>query len=523
MNARSNTGRELFSGSRFEIPIYQREYAWERDNYEILWEDLRGGLEQGEYFLGLIILTSPPGRSKEVVDGQQRIITISLLAAALRDRCTRDRRPSLATEIERDFLVTLETEDEEHPDERVPRIEFASEDDARVFLSIVEQSIDPDDRGHPMVDAYELFADSLNEDLGEKGFRRLGEWARFLQEGLYFAVFTHPDPSSAFTVFEVVNTRGRDLGHADLIKNSLLAVTTQDERVEVYQRWIGIASQFEDYVDGAFVQFIRHVAMLRRGYIFPKDLHRRVTKDEERNRLPELLADMERHLDYYLQITDPALGGPASEDSSCVFASFNALAVSAVRPLLLALGPNADVAIADTLRLTVRMAAVGSLGSANLERRFSEAADAVTASSKTWMVGLEGVSPDRDTFVTDLPRRRLRKSVLLLLLRSIAQETLLVDRIGHLQLIRPAVAPRWDGFEDEEFAVVGGTIGNAALTDIGRRPRDSKDWESVKAGLVPRVIDDVHKRRLQRQREWTPTRVRRLGSELAERAADVWY
>ncbi len=517
LNAKSNTGRELFSSSRFTIPIYQREYAWSENEYQALWEDLRGGLADDGYFLGLIILTQDAAGTKEVVDGQQRILSISLLAAALRDRSYADGRTVLASEIERDFLKTLDLDN----DAQVPRVSFSDSDDAAAFNSIIDGTLSEDQK-HPMAAAYRYFLAELDDDLGQDGFKRLGAWTRFLQEGLYFAVFTHPDSSSAYTVFEVVNTRGRNLADGDLLKNSLLRITPDSERRDVYTRWSRLAAQFDDYHENSFVQFIRHVAMLDRGYILPKELHRRVTRGADADLLPSLLDELERHLDFYLQILDPSLGGPASDDSSRAFSGFNVLGVSAVRPLLLALGPDAEDDFQKALKVTLQIASAGSLGGVNLERRFSEAATSA-ASGRGWLAALTQVAPTREEFVTFLPRRKLRKAVLQLLHRSILQATALPLEVGHLQMIRPPVAPEWEEFADEEFTEAGMTLGNAVLTEKARRPKDCLTWDAVKEALLPAALDPEQVSPLLPLEVWTVGEVRSHGARLAEMAADVWY
>ncbi|MEO9322244.1 DUF262 domain-containing protein [Nocardioides sp. C4-1] len=517
--AKSNTGRELFSAARFDIPIYQRDYAWESEEYQALWEDLQGGLDEGGYFLGLIILTqSSPQSPREVVDGQQRIISISLLAAALRDKAMDDGRTILSSEIERDFLKTLDMQNDDY----VPRVTFSEDDDATVFNAIVDGTFTGDRKSHPMAAAYHHFRDQLEDDLEQDGFQRLGAWTTFLQDYLYFAVFTHPDPSSAYTVFEVVNTRGRNLADADLIKNSLLRLTDEKKRMDVYTRWTRLATSFDEYHENTFVQFVRHVAMLRRGYILPKELHKKVTKNEGLTHFDTLLPDLEKHLDLYLQIVDPANGGPASDEASRAFAGFNALGVSAVRPLLLALGPESDDDFEYVLRITVQIVAGGSLGGVNLERKFSDAATSAR-SRKAWKSTLKKSAPSAEDFVADVARRKMRKSVLQLLQRSILQGTVLPTEDDHLQFIRPAVAPKWKDFSDAEFTESGMTLGNTFMTERARRPKNCQTWEQVKSDLLPLAKDTEHKRRLSRQSKWTPREARTLGAYLAERASDVWY
>ncbi|OBC03466.1 hypothetical protein A5784_14765 [Mycobacterium sp. 852013-50091_SCH5140682] len=517
--ASSSSAGDLFSSSTFTIPMYQREYAWSSSQYEALWDDLRSSLTDQSYFLGLIILTRTD-RKKEVVDGQQRLITISILSAALRDESHDRRRSALASQIHTTFLFALDYQTEI---ER-PRIEFSDQGDGEVFEAIITSkmsSLQPDD--HQMKRAYQYFRSKLQEDIDEDAFKRLGQWVEFLRERLYFAVFVHPDPASAYTVFEVINDRGKELTPADLLKNNLIANTPDDQKRNVYERWQLLGRQFDDGPPEGFVQYIRHVAILTRGYILPRDLYRTVARTSQApNGMVNLLPELEAHLELYLQIADPTTGGPASEVAAAVYAGFNALGVTAVRPLLLAFGHDEDEPLLEVFRSTVKIAAVTSLGSANLERRFSEAA-AKAVKGSDWKTQLVQLVPDRDTFINDLPRRALRKQTLQLIQRSIVQKSIITLPEGHLQLIRPKVAHDWIDITDDDFGALGRTIGNTVLTSVLRRPRNSARWDETKRNLIPTVIDDHHKSYLEKHERWTSATIAAWGSRLAEEAADVWY
>ncbi|MEM7054581.1 MAG: DUF262 domain-containing protein, partial [Pseudomonadota bacterium] len=93
----------LFSNTTFEIPQYQREYSWQDEEVADFWQDLCSSLEVDSYFLGLVILTNEEQRN-HVVDGQQRIVTLTLLATSLYFEAIRRGRSALADRIQAEFL-----------------------------------------------------------------------------------------------------------------------------------------------------------------------------------------------------------------------------------------------------------------------------------------------------------------------------------------------------------------------------------------------------------------------------------
>lgn len=108
------------SNSTFVVPPFQRDYAWGDDEVDAFLSDIKNSLDEDSYFLGLIILTREGG-SFQVVDGQQRIITLTLLATALyHEAHLRDRR-ALADRIQSDFLRTINYE----TDDADPRVRLS--------------------------------------------------------------------------------------------------------------------------------------------------------------------------------------------------------------------------------------------------------------------------------------------------------------------------------------------------------------------------------------------------------------
>lgn len=77
----------VLKSRRFRVPAYQRSYAWEVDHVDALLEDIREAIsnKEREYFLGSIVVTADESGRFEVVDGQQRLTTISLVLAAIKE------------------------------------------------------------------------------------------------------------------------------------------------------------------------------------------------------------------------------------------------------------------------------------------------------------------------------------------------------------------------------------------------------------------------------------------------------
>jgi len=533
LNASASTAGALLSSSIFEVPQFQREYSWQEDEISDFWNDLSGSLEADSYFLGLVILTDEGGK-KHVVDGQQRLITLSLLANAIYFEALDRGRTALADRIRADFLRSIDYDS----DDTDPRVVLSDEADNTTFQAILENgkiAVDTGEEGsvsRRLAQSYMFLKGRLQDDLKKDSFKRLGKWTEFLTHRVYFAVFIHPDPSSAYQVYEVINTRGRELTTADLLKNYILSQTPNAQRETRYSQWQEISGQFLPDGSNTFVQYIRHSITVRNGHILPKDLFgflaQRVTHAGKKPPSPnELMKLLKGYLPLYLQMIDPTIAGPADPDALKIFEALNALSVIAVRPILLAIAEakNPLEGMRYILRLVVRRIVVGNLGTGNVERRFGEVAKKIhdAGNWKVMVDDLRDLNPSRDEFVGQLARRSFNKGVLGFLRRSILSDSITPDAFGVLHFVRPRQAAEWRGMSEEDTAFWGSTIGNTFLADLDRRPKAASSWKGFKDSMLPHAADGEWRKRLEKIDVWSDAAVERIGKDLANTAGNIWF
>ncbi len=542
LNASASTAGNLLSSFTFEIPPYQREYSWRDDQVKDFWHDLSNSLNAESYFLGLIILTDETtegkgvpqsGTRKQVVDGQQRLLTLTLLVKALQHEAASRNRQALADKLQMDFLRAIDYE----TDEAKPRIILTDSDDNQTLQHILDTGKAPAGRqegvSQNIVDSYNFLSRALKEDLSIDPFRRLGQWAEFLKERLYFAVFLHPTAASAYTVFEVVNTRGKELTTADLLKNFVLSQTPPNQREEIYGRWREMAKSFTaDSASNSFVQFIRHVVTMQYGHVLPKDLYSFIAQ-RERGRIRsaptpiELVNSLESELPLYLQMIDPTLPGPATEYQLKTFRALNALGVMTVRPILMA-GSKIGEAneVSDyTLRLVVRRIVVGNLGTGNVERKFGEAAKTMYQSRSIDALAreLRELDPTSEDFTEQLRKRSFNKNTLTFLRRSIIQRNIAPDPIGTLHFIWPRGSAVWNDIQDEA-TTWGTTIGNTVLSHLDQRPSEATpSWLGFKRSMLNSLVEGELLDELRQFDAWTVASIENMGRAAAQIGVEVWY
>lgn len=239
----------------YNIPRYQREYTWGQQDWASLYDDVFGN-DPG-YFLGSIIVIQGEIDPKtnivdfEVIDGQQRLTTISLLLAALYARIN-EHPDAIDEDMQLDDVRLLRNrlvlKSNKGMTRVVPQVQNHNQDDYRwilkehVGLAVVMQR--PKYHGvRKMSKAFEYFYDRLGEEIAGMGdddaVRTLLDKSRVLCSAVLVQinVDSHAD---AYTLFASLNNRGVPLSAVDLIKNTLLAKVADadgDELDYYFEQW----------------------------------------------------------------------------------------------------------------------------------------------------------------------------------------------------------------------------------------------------------------------------------------------
>lgn len=244
----------------FEIPKYQREYTWGTREWEALFDDLNEN-DDG-YFLGSIIYinSSTDGINApkfEIVDGQQRLITLSLFLAALYTTLN-SYKESLDADQQLDILQLKRKLALNNNIRVIPQIQGNNRDDFMGLLAeigIIPNRPMPKNAGNRRImRAYNYFKKRINAVL-EDASNKVSEMFRILDKVNHAILVTiqvsnHAD---AYTLFESLNNRGTPLTSVDLIKNLLLARLDAKGDVDIdyyFSRWTEILSDLgEEYSD----------------------------------------------------------------------------------------------------------------------------------------------------------------------------------------------------------------------------------------------------------------------------------
>ena len=393
-STRTVTYQELIANGRgYSVPPYQRDYAWSRQQWEHLWNDLVATrARNGRHYLGALVVETGPRGKYVVIDGQQRLATLNVLTLAVIDALRGLASSGVeatgnnirADELHKRFIL------ERNPASLVEtgRLSLNQTDDG-FYQEYLVQMREPDDvRALPrsnraLWDCFQFFGERVRglDDVRGDG----AALARLISETVawqsVFTLITVNDVSDAYTIFESLNTGGLELTQTDLLKSHILTTASAGDRAMACRRWNRITAA----VGRTKVPELLRYHMLCEQPVVPRPDLLRLVHGRHRSARDvfELLEALETRAKLFAAIGDPTheywSGTP--EARRCV-TELRLLRTTSMMPLLFALWEkwsNADFVRALKLvcALAFRYTVVRRVSAGHLEATCHRASRAV--------------------------------------------------------------------------------------------------------------------------------------------------
>ena len=327
-NTNNNTFRQLMgNGLSYRVPLFQRDYSWGTDEWDDLWQDIVALFDddpEPAHYMGYLVLQSADNRAFDIIDGQQRMTTLSLLMLAavshLSDLAAPDDpgdpETRRAEQLRASYLGYLD------PVTLVSRSKLTLNRHNDSFFQ------------HYLVPLERLPQRGLNasEDLLRRAFLWFKERikARTEDDGtavasfvdgavdkLFFTVITVTDELNAFKVFETLNTRGVRLSATDLLKNYLFSVVARGDAHEseidaLERRWEGIVGLLGSE---SLPEFLRVYWNSRNRLVRKADLFKTISSViDDRGSVFALVRDLDRQARVYAALRNPDDGSWTAEE-----------------------------------------------------------------------------------------------------------------------------------------------------------------------------------------------------------------
>lgn len=243
MKAEESQLTAVFADSKtYEIPRYQRPYSWSETNAYDLVNDTYDAFEtkDKEYFIGSVIyIEKEKDKLFDVVDGQQRLTTLTILFSKLRDLIKDEAAKS---EIQKRILpINALTKKPQ-----TPRLTVRQQDQSffEKYILLGEVCTDKTDLSETQI-KFLVNSNVFHVYLADKTENELCLFANFLLENVYIVSVKTENLQSAYRLFNVLNARGLPLSNADLIKNKLFDIAKDDDEQDtIEEKW----TELEDII-----------------------------------------------------------------------------------------------------------------------------------------------------------------------------------------------------------------------------------------------------------------------------------
>jgi ribosomal protein L18 len=530
-----------------KVPTYQRNFSWAKAQISDLWDDIQSILydNQDNYFLGSMVFIQRSDNSLDVVDGQQRLATVSLFLAAIRDGFGAASDTARAQHVETHYLCSRNLKSME----ALPKLSL-NETDNDLYWQIIDSKKKYDDllalsRNKEIVESNRLMAQAYVAlyDLAKKGSANftntsyLSTLVEAVTDNISCIQVITNNEDSAYVLFETLNDRGIDLTLSDMLKNFLFSKA--GKRIEeAKNQWTQIVA----FVGQEHMKtFIRHEWMSKYGQTREKELYKKIKSEVRTNpKAIEYIANLRTCANIYDAIRNPDhdIWSPLGPKCQHLLEELLVLGPIQCYPLILStylVNPKELSRVLDWIvSLTVRYSIICGKGTGNLETAYAKASSTMRKNSghlKDVKESLLNIWPNDDEFKSAFKEKTFTtpgiiKYLFAKLEATIAEDLSLIPNpesltVEHILPRRPG--PKWPApmRSDEYLKQYLTKIGNLTiLTDPMNRECESREFTFKKSIYQDSKFKITQE--LCSVPNWTAEEIERRQARLADVAARTW-
>jgi uncharacterized protein with ParB-like and HNH nuclease domain len=312
----ANFGDLIGNGKVYRVPMFQRDYSWKEEHWEDLWRDILALHENAEtsHYMGALVLqgSGTSEKSFTIIDGQQRLATLSIIAIAVIDKIGQFAERGEDSDANRDRQEILKRTylgDRDPSSLSYSSKLFLNENNNDFYQSYLvnfrkplnSRALSKSDRA--LWQSYEYFSKQLETLAIQDGQQLALFLSNTIAQRLLFIQISVEDELNAYTVFETLNARGLELTSTDLLKNYLFSLfQSAYDLQEAQRRWRRIINKVQME---KFPEFLRYYLSLqyqrvRSGRLF-KTVRESVQKSQQAF---DLLDNLENYSDLYVALGD---------------------------------------------------------------------------------------------------------------------------------------------------------------------------------------------------------------------------
>lgn len=547
----SETFRQLLgNGLKYEIPKFQRDYSWENEQWDDLWQDIQliRNEEEIAHYMGYLVLQTSDNKSFKVIDGQQRMTTLSIMILA--------SLKSLQNLIDQDH-------DAENNKKRIDNLRNSYIGYMNPVTLVSQNKLMLNRNNDSFYKQYIVTLQDFPKrglNASEKLMKSCFEWyyykvksqyktgqaiAAFIDDivdKLFFTVIKVGDELNAFKVFETLNARGVQLSSADLLKNYLFSVVdSKDAHISEIQEmesyWAKIIGNLGSE---KFPEFLRVFWNSRNKTIRKRELFKTIRKSiKTKGEAFELVRELNRNTDVYIALKNPNdelwRGDPeiingvkelkifqVKQPFSLLLSAYNNLSKSEFKKVLKACSV-----------ISFRYNVISGSNPNEQEIMYNDCALRIVEDSKFKTEWLRSIYPNDETFDVDFANKQFKRStrnnkIVKYIFSKIEKQVYgtevdpLTDTYSIEHILPENPQENWEQFDDDAIERCVYRLGNMTLLEskvnknIGTSNYPDKAGSYLSSSIeLTRSIPDKYS-------EWNEDSINARQNELAKYAKGVW-
>lgn len=536
--------QQLLDGKiQYRVPLFQRTYSWQEEDWQRLWDDLLDIYDLSQprsHFIGAVVtlpIPDSPERCSKfmLIDGQQRLTTLFVLLAAIRDLARRNGA-QLADEIQEQCLVNKFAKDPE---------EFRKMKPTQADLVPFNAIVDGHSSDGTLIGQARAFFDKVL-DLGDLEGKpiELVTMKSCITDYLNLVSIRLDQDDSPHRIFESLNNTGQPLTASDLIRNYIfMSIPTEEEQAACYSKyWYPMQQRMEKELSPFVWRYLMKVGNLLRYDDVYEEMRDYI--DEGGESVVEVLEDLDRYSQYYMRFWHP----DPNEENPEVRAQFerlNTWEVDVAYPFLLtAMHKRATGVITDEDLLqivhmiesyVVRRSICG-IPTNRLRRVFALMSNRVSdddfvGTCRDYLANNDWPTDDRfhKMFQTARIYVRSRRARTRLILASLEESfehhepIEITAKITVEHLMPQTLNDEWRQALGSEFYRVHEellhSVGNLTLSGY------NQEMGNASFEFKKQILDESHfemNRSIVKAQRWTEQEIRARAKELADRAVHIW-
>lgn len=547
----SMTYRQIMgNGIKYEIPKFQRDYTWETEQWDDLWQDILQLVsdEETEHYMGYLVLQTTDNKNYQIIDGQQRLTTLSIIILTVlksledlvKNDIEKESNQKRKETLHNSYIgtidpVTLITNNK-------LKLNRNSDDYYRNYIVLLKDLPIRNTNASQkhMRECFQWYYDRI-----KKKFRTGIELASFIDgivDKLFFTVIKVSDQLNAFKVFETLNARGVQLSSSDLLKNYLFSIVDEtkphDNEIEELEKlWSGIIGKLGNL---KFEDYLRYFWNSSHKTVGKKNLFKTIKNEiKTKEQTFNLLRDLIDTVDLYIALSEPnddfwnefkEVKESLSELKMFQIKQTNSLLIAAFKNL----EKNQFLKLLKALVIiSFRYNIIGGLNPNEQEEVYNNLALKINREKKFSTKDLEKIYLNDDNFVSDFSTKQFKNTtrnhrIVKYIYSKIEfykyQNEISWDSdLYTIEHILPESADEnWGGFSDEEINRSVYRLGNLTLLEkkLNREAGILPFNEKVK--LFNQSNCKLNKVISEHYESWNEDKISARQKQLAKEAKSIW-